>query len=144
VLFAVVIALLLVAMATGYNEQVPYLHPSPSGGVLVIGDRSSFHYLFVGNGTQLNATVGSLCPDCPLHVAAGSSFNYTLMLVNELNSSYELTTVSAAAPFGLGATQPELPFFLAGHLSETLTLTVRAPPEGGTYVLGLSLELSVA
>ena len=144
VLFAIIIALLIVAMATGYNQNIPYLHPAANNNVSVVGDRTVYAFLFVSNGTLVNSTVGTICPTCPISVPPGGAFNYTLRIVNDLNSSIDVTSITSGSGFTIGSVTPRLPIFLAGDLSEEVTLAILAPNNGGVYVLPVTLGISVA
>ncbi|HTT44502.1 MAG TPA: hypothetical protein VMH38_00600 [Thermoplasmata archaeon] len=137
------IGILLVLMVTGYNQQIPYLHPSTGPKVTVAGDRVSVEYQYLSNGSLSNSTIGELCPGCPFTVPAGTTFSYTLEFGFGSNESQDLNSLSVQPPFHLVSTDARLPIHVAAYLSQTIQLTIGAPAAGGVYVLPLAASVSV-
>jgi len=138
------VVVLLVLMASGYNREVPWLHPAASTSATIIGDRDQVTYLFLENGTLLNDTFSALCPECPITVASSGSFAYSLTVTNPFNASMEVTHLSAAPPFTVLGTSPAPPQPIAAGLSQTFELSLRAPTAGGVYAIPFVLSVSVA
>lgn len=141
-LLLVVIALVTLMM-TGYNDQIPGLQPASSRSVEVAGDRTSTTYLFVNNGTLLNATRGVQCPECPFVVAPLPTFTYDLTLSDPFNRSVETRTPSTIPPFHLETLRPPLPISVAPGLAVEVQLTMIAPPDGVTVIIPLELSADV-
>jgi hypothetical protein len=144
ILLAILVVLLLIVMITGWNNDVPYLHPSTKDQVTVAGDRTTYSYLFLHNGTRLNTTLGELCPNCPFDVAPGADFSYPFDLVNPMNQSIELTSMTAAPPFQVVSYAPSENSLLPGGLSQELTLTLLAPSNAGVYAVSLGVGVDVS
>ncbi|SRR5579871_185182 len=143
ILLAVVVVVLIFLMVTGWNSQVPFLHPSTNSGVTVIGDRTTYSYLYVQNGTMLNATAGTLCSGCPLEVPPGATFTYALTLVNDGNHTIEIAGIAVAAPFSLLSYTPSGTFLIAPGLSEPAGLHLVAPSGAGTYAIPILISVDV-
>jgi len=143
VLLAVVVVVLIFLLVSGWNSHIPFLHPSTNSGVTVIGDRTTYSYLYVQNGTILNATAGTLCPDCPLEVPPGASFTYDVTLVNDGNHTIEIAGIAVGAPFLLLSYTPSGTFLIAPGLSEPVGLHLVAPSGAGTYAIPILISVDV-
>jgi len=144
VVLAVIVVMLLVLMVTGYNNSIPFLHPT-NASVTVIGDHLNESLLFVSNGSRASSTTSELCPMCPLAVTAGSQFSYTVTLANAFNGSGEalnLEGMVAFSPFQLDSYSPSSVSVAPGlTVSESLTLT--APSSGGDYAVTIVASMDV-
>jgi hypothetical protein len=141
VLLAVVVVILLVLMATGYNNNIPYLHASNAAGVTIAGDRDLIQFQ-LSNGTTDRESVGSLCALCPFSVGLGAQFTYNVTVTNEFDVPMEVDGISTTSPFGIvtwGPTQLEV----AGGLSQEYAVTVLAPGQTGVYTVPLLIAADV-
>lgn len=146
VVLLVVVILLVAVMVTGINEQIPYLHPSSGASqqVTVYGDRLTYDYEFVANGTLQNVTTGYICSQCPLTLATGASFTLQITVSNPNNATEEVNRFSTQTPFALLSVSPGSAVPIAAGLSEAFTLTLAAPATVGTYVAPITASINVS
>lgn len=146
VVFLVIIVILVALMATGLNEQIPYLHPvgGPTQVLTVYGDRLTYAYEFVANGSLQNITIGYICPQCPLSLPTGTSFTLQFSLSNPNNATEEVDRFTTQAPFALKSVSPSSAVPIAAGLSENFALTFEAPETVGTYVVPIVANINVS
>lgn len=143
ILLTVLVIILVILMATGYNQNIPYLHPATSTQATIAGDRQTITYQYVGNGSSTIVTIGTLCAGCPMALATGSTFTYKITLSDPLNQSIELTGIIAQAPFVLSSYEPTQPLIVSG-LSQPIDLNLVAPANAGLYTIPLQVTFNVA
>lgn len=139
-----IVVILVVLMVTGINQEIPYLHPASGNTVTVYGDRVTYDYEFVANGTLQNVTNGYLCAQCPIHLAASAGFTLDLNITNPNNASEDVGRLVVSPPFVLASVTPSASTVIAAGLSEAYTLTVEAPAEPGAYVVAIVASINVS
>lgn len=139
-----IVVILVVLMVTGINQQIPYLHPTSGDAVTVYGDRVTYDYEFVANGSLQNVTTGYLCAQCPMHLTTSAAFTLDLNITNPNYASEDVGRLVVPPPFVLEAVTPSASTVIAAGLSEAYTLTVQTPAEPGTYVVSIVASINVS
>jgi hypothetical protein len=99
----------------------------------------------IGDSTDFASSSLTCGSQCPITVFTGSSFSYTLALVNsDSSSAHNVTSIDVNYPFTMSSLDisPALPYTVAagGHVSFVLTIT--ASTIGGSYTLTGSVTTS--
>ncbi|MCI4335851.1 MAG: hypothetical protein L3K17_01450 [Thermoplasmata archaeon] len=142
-LLLVVVIVLLVVMVTGYNNSVPYLHPENGNHVVVEGDRVTFSYQFVTNGTMTLSTAGYICDQCPIALVGGQGFALGVNVTNPNKATEEVLRITTSGPFSVISVSPSTSTPIAAGLSEPFTVELTAPGTAGTYIVPLTVSINV-
>jgi hypothetical protein len=132
---AVVVAVVLIVGVSG--------PPRPTGDVRsveirIVGQGMTSHGIGWFGTPDVNY---SSVPDgYPFTFAVGSSFNYSLEVVNGDRYAHNLSAVSINAPFHILAMTPTLPYQIDGAEDFLLTLTLGSPTSSGAYSVVITLD----
>jgi hypothetical protein len=117
--------------------------PRPTGQVRSVEIR------IVGQGMTPHGTGWFGAPDVnyssvpdgyPFSFGLGSSFNYSLEVVNGDRHAHNLSAVSVSSPFRILAMSPTLPYQIDGAEDFLLILTLATPTSSGAYSLVITLD----
>jgi len=135
VVVSVVVVVALVVALTGLYIAGGASAGSSQGnpGVIVAGFNFTVESGLADRGS-LNASY-TCTSGCPFTVVAGSAFNISVHLTNSGTSSFSVLSSSATSPFATVSVDPPLPIVLAPAGSVSLTMTIQAPLESGSYNL---------
>ena len=131
---AAVIIVLLLVLALLYFTGV--FRPT----VTVTGVNWAIEYNGITSG-YFGPSPQSVCSTCPITTVAGGQFTHTITLTSTaLLLPHTIDNLTVATPFTLVSVSPAVPISVTPSGSATLTVTVKAPPGGGSFVMSGTLS----
>jgi len=133
--YAVIVIFVAVVIIIALIIALVYLVVLPSTRVTVTGVDWEIHYNGAENG-YFGPSPQSSCSACPIKISTDDQFTYTLAFTSSGSSlSHAIDNFTVAAPFTLVSVSPNLPITVTPGGSATITVTLKAPSDAGSYVL---------
>jgi len=133
--YAVIVIFVAVVIIIALIIALVFLVVLPSTRVTVTGVDWEIHYNGVTNG-YFGPSPQSSCDACPIKVSTDDQFTYTLTFTSSASLwPHSIDNFTVAAPFTLVSVPPSIPISVTPGGSATITVTLKAPSDEGSYVL---------